>query len=236
MKKSCHIWKSHAPTGDVTWLMHWQCDMAHASTDMTHTPPSGDMIRLMNQLGMCTDQGCGKSRHAYEWVKSRIRMSHVTHMNESCHTRRSHVTHTNESCHTWRSHATHTNKSCHKYEWDMSHTWRSHVTRKRDTSHAWMSHVIHSKEPCHTHEWVMSHTRRNHTTHMNESCHMHERVMSHIWMCHVTHTTNTISTSCSLSKKSVLMHESYHISPPSPQIKKRPVRVSLQGWWVIRGD
>ena len=30
-------------------------------------------------------------------------MSHVTHMNESCHTWMSHVTHMNESCHTCRA-------------------------------------------------------------------------------------------------------------------------------------
>ena len=76
----------------------------------------------------------------YEWVKS--------HLNESCqiwmrhvmcervvsHLWMSHVTHMNESCHTYKCHtyvwvmshirtspATHMNESCHTYEWVMSH-------------------------------------------------------------------------------------------------------------------
>jgi len=40
----------------------------------------------------------------YEWVMSHIWMSHVTHMNGSCH------------------------ESCHTCEWVMSHMWMSHVT------------------------------------------------------------------------------------------------------------
>jgi len=54
---------------------------------------------------------CDESCHTYEWVMSRIWMSHVT--KESCHTyewvmsQRSHVTHMNESC----------DESCCTYEW-----------------------------------------------------------------------------------------------------------------------
>ena len=68
-------------------------------------------------------------------------MSHVTHMNESCHT------HEWVMSHIWMSHVTHMNESCHTHEWVMSHTW--------------MSHVTHINESCHTHEWVMSHTWMN---------------------------------------------------------------------------
>jgi len=68
-------------------------------------------------------------------------MSHVTHMNESCHTYKSvmshiwmsHVTHMNESWHTYGWVISHMNESCHTYEWIMSHIWMRHVM-----SHIWM--------------------------------------------------------------------------------------------------
>jgi len=137
-------------------------------------------------------------------------MSHVTHMNESCHTYEWVMSHV------WMGHVTHMTESCHTYEWVMSHIWMSHVTRMNEScrayewvmSHIWMSHVTHMTESCQTYEWVMSHKRRSHVTHMkthtnsmryakvmrvshvthtNESCHTHDRVMSNIWTSHVTH-------------------------------------------------
>jgi len=127
-----------------------------------------------------------ESRNTYEWVKSHIWMSQVTHMDESCHTYgwvmshmwMSHVTHVNESCHTcewavsrfWMIHVTHVDECCHKYEWG--------------TSHIWMSHITHMNESCHTWEWVMSHMWMSHVTHENESCHTCEWVMSHMRISH----------------------------------------------------
>jgi len=56
------------------------------------------------------------------WVMSHTWMSHVTHINASCHTH-------NESCLTYEwvmshtfKHVTHMNESCHTHEWVMSHT------------------------------------------------------------------------------------------------------------------
>ena len=97
---------------------------------------------------------------------------HVTHMVAS------HVTHINESCHTyewvmshiWMIHVTHMNRSCHTYEWVVSN--------ERVMSHIWMSHVTRMNESCHTYEWVMLHI-------WIESCHTHEcvpEVSSHIQM------------------------------------------------------
>jgi len=105
---------------------------------------------------------------------SHISMSHVTHMNESCHTYEWVMSHI------WMSHVTHINEPCHTYQWVMSHIW--------------MSHVTHKNEPCHTYEWVMSHISMSHATHMNEPFHTYEWVMSHIewvmshiWMIHATY-------------------------------------------------
>jgi len=134
--------------------------------------------------------------------------------------------------HTWMSHVTHMNESCHTYEYTPGSEaatvngslqrfvppWlpneraarcrtmapcsavltaggreprgsRSRVTQK--TCAASTCRVI---ESCHTYEWVMSHIRMSHVTHMNESCHTYERVMSHIWMSHVTHMNESCHT------------------------------------------
>ena len=39
--------------------------------------------------------------------------------------------------HIWRSHVTHMNESCHTYEWVMSHMWRSHVTHVKESRHTY---------------------------------------------------------------------------------------------------
>jgi len=97
-----------------------------------------------------------------------IPMSHVTHMNESCHTYEWDMSHIWISHVTkWMSHVTHMNESCHTYEWVMSHVWISHIT--------------HMKESCHINEWDMSHIWMGHVTHVNESCHSYEWVMSHTY-------------------------------------------------------
>jgi len=64
-------------------------------------------------------------------------MSHVTFMNESCHT---YHTHEWVMAHTWVSHGTHMSESWHTHEWVMAHTWVSHGT--------------HMSGSWHTREWV----------------------------------------------------------------------------------
>jgi len=65
-------------------------------------------------------------------------MSHVTHVDESCHTSEWVMSHIHEwvMWHIWMSHVSRMNESCNTYEWVMSHIW--------------MSHVTHMNEPCHT--------------------------------------------------------------------------------------
>jgi len=114
-----------------------------------------------------------RSHVTYEWVTSRIRLSHVTQMYESRYTYKRVISHITESwCHVWMSHVTHMDASYHTYEWVMSHIW--------------MSHVTHMNESCRKYGWVMSHIWMCHVTHMNESCHTNEWVISHLnksW-CH----------------------------------------------------
>ena len=61
------------------------------------------------------------------WMPATV--SHVTHMNESCHT------HEWVMSHIWMSHVSGVNESCHIDEWDMSHIWRGHVTHVNESCH-----------------------------------------------------------------------------------------------------
>ena len=112
---------------------------------------------LMNETSITLHITLEIQRHlscSYEWVTSHIWMSHVTCINESCHTYEWVMS---LMSHIWMSHVTHMNESWHTHEWFMSHIW--------------MSHGAHINESCHTYEWVMSHLWLSHVTHMNESCH-----------------------------------------------------------------
>jgi len=137
---------------------------------------------------------------------SHIWMSHVTHMDESCHT------HGWVMSHIWMSHVTHTDESCHTHGWVMSHIWMSHVTHMDESchtyggvmSHIWMSPVTHMDESCHTYGWVMSHIWMSHVTHMDESCHTYGWVMSQIYMSHVTHMNKSC---CAYESVSNLCHD-----------------------------
>jgi len=73
--------------------------------------------------------------------------------------------------HMWMSHVTHVNESCHSCEWFMSRMWRSHVTRLNDSchthnwvmSHMVLSHVKRVNESCVT--WVMPNVWMSHAWH-----------------------------------------------------------------------
>jgi len=83
-----------------------------------------------------------------EWVMSHVWMSHVAHMNESCHTYEWVMSRI------WMSHVTHMNESCHTYEWVTPHIQMSHVTYVNGACHKceegmwhrYMSHVIHTDQ------------------------------------------------------------------------------------------
>jgi len=149
-------------------------------------------------------------------------MSHVTHINASCHTCQCVVAHIRQGICGWyaegvlelhvmahirMSHVTHMNESCHTYGWVMSHISMRRGTHINISWHIFdgefvdgmlmefpdrMSWHTHKNESCHTYEWVMSHKSMRHVTHISASCHTHQCVMSHTSMHHVTH----INASC----------------------------------------
>ena len=142
-------------------------------------------------------------------------MSHVTRMNESCHTYEWVMSHV------WMSHVTRMNESCHTYEWVMSHVWMSHVTHiQMSRRHKWVmwdmthSYVWHDSFIwCQddTNEWVIWHTWMcdfsctwmRHVTQINAFCafDIYEWVMSHM-----------LAMSRMLSSPVTRMNESYHMN------------------------
>jgi len=70
------------------------------------------------------------ARDTYECVVPHVWMSHVTHMNESCHTYEWVMSHV------WMSQDTQINESCHTHGRVMSHVWMSHVTHRRGRTRA----------------------------------------------------------------------------------------------------
>jgi len=128
-------------------------------------------------------------RHVtYSWVMSYIWIIHVRHKWVMSH-EMSHVTRMNESCHTYERVMSHMKESRH------IPSWYSQITRMNETRYIWISHI--------TLEWVMSHMTEscnkwiNHVPYewgmsrMNEACHTNESVISHMkewchkWMSHV---------------------------------------------------
>jgi len=148
----------------------------------------------MSHIGLSLVTRVHALLHTHWWVMSHIWMipSQVTHVNDLWHTK-------------WMSHVTHMNESCHTYEWVISHVWMSHVTRMNESSHTyewvmshvWMSRVTRMNESCHTYKWIIkgskigccvriwltfwrnisvvctSHPRMSHATHRNGSRHTH---------------------------------------------------------------
>ena len=135
--------------------------------------------------------------HTYEWVMSHVRMSHVTHTNESSSTfewvmsnlRTSHV-----SCLTYK----HTHPGvvviCKelvggRQYWVISHTQMSHIPPMNETcfishmqtytlrSSSSMQRARQRRQHCAMphRKWVMIHLRMSHVQPMNESC-----LISHI--------------------------------------------------------
>ena len=101
--------------------------------------------------------------------------------------------------HIWISHVTHMDESCHTYEWVMSHIWMSHVTQVDESSHTyeWViptAYCMWSIISSFSNRYLAD--RSSHVTHMDESCHKYVWVMSHMWMSHVTHMNESPTAYC----------------------------------------
>jgi len=152
MNEPCHIWKSHAAHMQ---MLRGVCDETEAHTYV-------------------------KACMSNEWVVSHIRMSRVTHTNESCHIRK-----LNEICHTYID----TEWSAKRHG-GLLHVCGACISHVTDMSNKWV--VTHTSRELlipHTHRrWVECATEWKLPTRMygiNTSCHSREGRVSL-----VTHTSN----------------------------------------------
>ena len=147
-------------------------------------------------------------------------MSHVTHMNESCHTYEWVMSHI------WMSHVTHMKESCHTYEWAMSHIWMSHATRMNESCHTSYMNVS-----CH----AMSRTCApkaqeqavGHVTHINLF------VTAHPWMNHGSTPIYEVTNLRSKSRRRELEGSSTKHSKCRMRIQLQ-IQIQIQTWRGIR--
>jgi len=101
--------------------------------------------------------------------------------------------------HTWMSHVTHMDESCHTHGWVMSHTWMSHVTHMDESCHTLGKPVgvmllapTCRQQSCHSYQWVIYEFCTSHVwmRHVISSTNMWGSIpvvlameVWHIWIC-----------------------------------------------------
>jgi len=140
-----HIWMSHlAHMNESCRTYEWVMSYVTRTNEsrLTHVNAS-----WMSEEGL---KPKGNAHASYEWV-----MSHMC----ACVMYGSCLTYQWVMSHIWMSHVTHINGSCHTYEWIMSHMCAcvmngSCLTRVK---FSWMNSIWHTwKCLSHTHECVMA--------------------------------------------------------------------------------
>jgi len=115
---TAHIWMSHVAN---VWMrddhtLTWSYPHSYMC-DVTHWHVCHDsLIQVTWSRDMIMSAYVGKR---WSWSS----LSHVTHMNESCHTYRLGIVSVPKYLRIWMSHPTNMNESCHTCEWVMSHIW-----------------------------------------------------------------------------------------------------------------
>jgi len=153
----------------VTLLTHVSCVMTHSCV-WRDSFICGPWLIFLSHVSCVPQQGQLAPLH--RWVTLLISMSHVTHVDESCHWRVVCTSVRTTRVPTSRSHVTYIDESRHSCRWHMS-LMRSLGSR-----------VAHINESCHSYRWVMSLTCRarlskdNSCPHINESRHLYWWVKS----------------------------------------------------------
>jgi len=174
-----HIWTSHATNTNESWRTTdarvWAPPVyLNRRQQVAHTIHS-----LHHNTHMRHGAHMNESPHIYEWVRTHLWISHMTHMRVrvtlihlNCRQQVAHTTRTTHHTHT--SHGAHMNETCHTYEWGRTQLWISHTARMR-------VRVTHINTNCrqqvaHTtrttqHNTQISHGahQTSHDTHENES-------------------------------------------------------------------
>ena len=194
----------------ATWVMSHKHNLhvAHMNEScLTYKQPMSQIcISQISQQDNVCRQHEYRAVSATWWTPCHVRVSRVSHLNESCfiydgpcptyewvmsYIWMRHVPLMNESC------VLHMGQVCRQHERGCVFTTRDTLSRADEScltyewvrvlSHIWTIHDPRMHESRHTYEWVMSHIWMSHVTHMNELCHTHERVLSHTWTIHDPH-------------------------------------------------
>ena len=147
MNESYPVWTSHVT---YEWVMAHTNESCHMR--IIHFTYERVISRKETTCPICTSHVTCLWEMSYIWMSmtvSRVFKGHVSHMNQSSHTRMSHVkytwvlTHMNESCDARTSipmsRESNTRVLNREDEWDIRRD--SHVWRLDQTSHKQMSHV-----------------------------------------------------------------------------------------------
>jgi len=178
MYEPCHTWAMwHGASLTHTYLSHTYIHVSYIHTCLTLTYLSHTSRWIM--FHMIHTNGCLMS-HVWKSHALRTQMSHVTHMQGSCHVYEYIFPQICMRC------AAHVNASCHTNAWVMSHTWMHRVKYMNTSpySHEWNKTNMHCNTLQHTATMLQhpathcSETRQTYlllsmrqSTHANESCH-----------------------------------------------------------------
>jgi len=102
----------------------------------THPPPTMGKLKLCQITLLHTathsvhhGQAQDASNHTYEWL------IHPCNMTQSFRWHDSFICVSSVMSRMWMSHVTYMNESCHMYEWVTSHIWMSHVKKMNESCH-----------------------------------------------------------------------------------------------------
>ena len=142
------------------------------------------------------------------------------------------------------SHVTHMNVSCHTYKWVMSHIWMSRVTYAWVTSHICMSHVTPMNVSCHIYI-VASHSYKWNISPIKFIFVQQKWNISHIKFIffkkikHFTHKFIHNHYKWNISHiKFILvlrMHDSRYTYEWVMSLVTWPIWISHMGWWLFYG-
>jgi len=141
-----HVWMSHGTRMNESWHTYEWVVSHVCGMSLIY------MYDTQMQHRVCLQALVHETHHMYERVKSHVCMSSF----RTCEWGMSHI---------WMSHVTHVNETCHKYEWGMSQVWRNHAAREmyrlpvrhaneshlengRVTSHIWKNHLKRYDKTC----------------------------------------------------------------------------------------
>jgi len=148
----------------------------------------------------------------------------VSRVNESCYICKSPDTHESVMSHIWMSHVTHMNGSCHTYEWVMSHIWMSHGTHMNESCHTWKRVVSHFEWVLSHRRSVQSFKSIN-PSYDSTLPQQGTYAMTHPWLHACDMTNSSVQCESILLKEPYILTKDHRILPKEPYVPLCPLKV-----------